>query len=94
MECELLLDSLLEGEAFFECQGVGLGDDGYDIDDVGKLLQDDDIYGFEAVHGQYVWFNPQDMYSLRVARWLDEEETAVHTCVLDVSFSLCCEFFS
>ncbi|MDA4132868.1 MAG: hypothetical protein OK454_07065 [Thaumarchaeota archaeon] len=49
MEGELLLDALLEGLALLERQGVGLGDDGDDVDDIGQLLQDDDVNGLERV---------------------------------------------
>jgi hypothetical protein len=49
VEGKLLLDSLLERLALFQGKRIGLGDDRYDIDDVGQLLQDNDIDGFEAV---------------------------------------------
>ena len=48
VESELLLDALLESLALFESEGVGLGDDGHDIDDVGQLLQDNNIDGLET----------------------------------------------
>lgn len=48
MEAELLLDALLERQALFEGEGVGLGNYGNHIDDVGKLLQNNDIDGLEA----------------------------------------------
>jgi hypothetical protein len=48
MEGELLLDALLESQALFEGEGIGLGDDGDDIDDIGQLLQDNDIDGLET----------------------------------------------
>lgn len=48
VESKLLLDTLLESLALFEGKGVGLGDDGNDIDDVGELLQDNDIDGLET----------------------------------------------
>lgn len=48
VESELLLDALLESLALFESERVGLGDDGHDIDDVGQLLQDNDIDGLET----------------------------------------------
>lgn len=51
VELELLLDALLEGLAFLEGEGVGLGDNGDNVDDVGEFLEDDDIDGFEAVNG-------------------------------------------
>ena len=49
MEGEFFLDTLLEGHALFEGQGIGLGDDGDDIDDVRELLQDHDVDGLETV---------------------------------------------
>lgn len=49
VERELLLDPLLESLTLFEGERVGLGDDGDDIDDVGQLLQNNDIDGLEAV---------------------------------------------
>lgn len=48
MESELFLDALLESLALFESEGVSLGDDWHDIDDVGQLLQDNDINGLET----------------------------------------------
>lgn len=48
VEGELLLDALLESQALFEGEGVGLGDDGDDIDNIGQLLQDNDIDGLET----------------------------------------------
>src|SRR3569833_2396648 len=49
VEGELLLDALLEGLALLQRQGVGLGDDGDDVDHVRKLLQDDDVDGLQRV---------------------------------------------
>jgi hypothetical protein len=49
VEGKLLFNSLLERLALFQGKRVSLGDDRYDIDDVGQLLQDNDIDGFEAV---------------------------------------------
>lgn len=43
MESELLLYSLLEGAALLEGEGVSLSDDGDDVDDIGELLEDDNI---------------------------------------------------
>lgn len=48
VESELLLDTLLESLALFESERVGLGDDGNDINDVGQLLQDNDIDRLET----------------------------------------------
>ena len=52
MEGEFLLDALLEFQPLLESQGIGLGDDRNDIDNVGKLLQDDDVDGLERVTGR------------------------------------------
>ena len=49
MESKLLLDALLESLSLLEGQGVGLGNDGDDVDDIGELLQDDNIDGLERV---------------------------------------------
>lgn len=51
VERELLLDALLELLALLRGQGIGLGNDGHDIDHVRKLLQDDNINGLEGVTG-------------------------------------------
>lgn len=48
VESKLLLDPLLERLTLLEGEGVGLGDDGDDIDNVRQLLQNDDIDGLEA----------------------------------------------
>lgn len=49
MESELLLDALLEGLAFFQRKGVRLGDHGHNVDNIGKLLEDDNVDGLERV---------------------------------------------
>ena len=49
VEGKLLLDALLEFLPLLESQGVGLGNDGDNIDNVGKLLQDNDVDGFQRV---------------------------------------------
>lgn len=48
VESKLLLDPLLECLALFEGEGVGLGDDGNDVDNVRQLLQNNDIDGLET----------------------------------------------
>jgi hypothetical protein len=48
VEGELLLNALLESLALFEGEGIGLGDNGDDVDDIGQLLQDNDIDGLET----------------------------------------------
>ena len=48
VKSKLLLDSLLESLAFIEGQGIGLGDDGDDIDHVGQLLEYDNVNGLET----------------------------------------------
>lgn len=60
MELELFLDSFLEGLAFLQGQGVRLGDDGDDVDNIGEFLENDDINGLETVDversaGRYSW---------------------------------------
>lgn len=77
VESEFLLDALLERLSLLQGQGVGLGDDGHDVDNIRQLLQNNDINGLE-----------------RVSRGLDEEQAAVNTGVLNVSFTLSCELLS
>ncbi len=49
VEGELLLDARLERLALLQRQGVGLGDDGHNIDHVGELFQDDNVNGLKRV---------------------------------------------
>lgn len=49
MERKLLLDALLEVLSLLEGKRVRLGDDGHDINHVGKLLEDDNVDGLEGV---------------------------------------------
>jgi hypothetical protein len=49
VEGELLLYALLESTAFFEGERVRLGDDWNDIDNIGKLLQHDDVDWFQSM---------------------------------------------
>lgn len=77
VEGELLLYSFLEGSSFFEGEGIGLGDDRDDVDNIGQLLEDDDIDRLQCMAGG-----------------LDEEQAAVDSGILDVSFSLSGELFS
>ncbi len=49
VEGKLLLDALLEGHSLLQGQGVGLGNDGHDVDDIRKLLQHDDINWLQGV---------------------------------------------
>lgn len=51
MERKLLLDAGLELLTLLEGQGVGLGNDGHDIDDIRQLLEDDNVNGLEGVSG-------------------------------------------
>ena len=48
VEGEFFFDAVFEGLALFQREGVGLGDYGDDVDDVGELFEDDDVDGFEA----------------------------------------------
>lgn len=93
MESEFLLDSLLECLSLFQCQGVGLGNNGDNVNNVGKLLKDDNIDGLKARNGQYGPSN-RVLNNIRMAGWLNEEKTTVDTCVLDVALSLSCEFLA
>lgn len=49
VESKLLLDALLEGLSLLEGEGVGLCDDGHNVDDIRQLLQDDNINWLERV---------------------------------------------
>jgi hypothetical protein len=49
VECKLLLDALLESLSLLQSQGVSLGNDGDDVDDIRKLLQDDNVDRLEGV---------------------------------------------
>lgn len=54
VESEFLLDSLLECHALFQGQGIGLGNDRYDVDDIGELLENDDVNWLKSSFGQYL----------------------------------------
>lgn len=49
MEGKLGLDTLLEFQSLLDSQGIRLGNDGHNVDNIGQLLQDDDIDGLERV---------------------------------------------
>lgn len=49
MESKLLLDALLESHALLQSQGIGLGDDGDDVDNIRELLEHDNIDGLKGV---------------------------------------------
>lgn len=49
MELELLLYPVLELGTLLESQAVALGDDGYDVDKLAQLLEDDNVNGLEGV---------------------------------------------
>lgn len=49
VESKFLLDALLERLALLQSHGVGLGNDGNDVDNIGQLLQHDDIDRLEGV---------------------------------------------
>ncbi len=49
VEGEFFLDALFESEAFFKGEGVGFGDHGDDVDDIGEFLEDYDVDRFETV---------------------------------------------
>jgi hypothetical protein len=52
VESKLLLDALLESLSLLQCQAVRLGDDGDNIDNIGELLQDNDIDRLQRVSGR------------------------------------------
>jgi hypothetical protein len=49
MECELLLDAVLELLALLKREGVGLCDDRNNVDSLAQLLKDDNIDGLKTV---------------------------------------------
>jgi len=49
VESEFLLDAILERLSLLQGQGVSLGDDGHDVDNIRQLLQNNDINGLERV---------------------------------------------
>ncbi len=49
MEGELLLYALLESSSFLKCQRVRFRDDWDDVDNIGKLLQNDNIDWLQSV---------------------------------------------
>lgn len=49
MEGEFLPNALLEGLTLLQCQGVGLGNDGDDVDNIGQLLEHNNINGLQGV---------------------------------------------
>lgn len=49
VESKLLLDTLLESQSLLGGQRISLGNDGNNVDDIGKLLQDNNIDGLEGV---------------------------------------------
>lgn len=51
MESKLLLDALLESQALLGGEGVCLGNNRNNVDDVGQLLQDNNVNGLERVSG-------------------------------------------
>jgi hypothetical protein len=51
VESEFLLDALLESLTLLNSEGVGLGDDGNNIDDIWQLLQHHDVNGLQGVAG-------------------------------------------
>lgn len=48
VEAEFLLDSLLESLSLIKGKRIGLGNHGNDVDNIGQLLQNDNIDWFEA----------------------------------------------
>ena len=49
VEFEFLLYPLLEGSTLLESQAVRLGNDRYDVDELAKLLQHDNVNGLQGV---------------------------------------------
>lgn len=52
VESKLGLDTLLEFQSLLNSQGVSLGNDRHNVDNIGQLLQDDNINGLERVAGR------------------------------------------
>lgn len=49
VECKLVSDSVLESLALFQSQGIGLCNDGDDVDNLAQLLQNNYVDGLESV---------------------------------------------
>lgn len=49
VEGEFFLDALFERQALIKSEGIGLGNNWNDIDDIGQLLEDNNIDGLKAV---------------------------------------------
>lgn len=49
VKLKLFSDPLFERLALFQCHRIGLGDDGNNVDDIGQLLQDDNINWLQTV---------------------------------------------
>ena len=77
VESEFLLDALLESTAFLKCQTVCFGNHWNHVDNIGELLQNDDIDRLQCV-----------------TRWLNKEEAAMNSRILDVAFTLSGKLFS
>jgi hypothetical protein len=90
VESELLLDPFFECCALLESQRVGLSNNWYNVDNIGELLEDDNVDRFEANMSASILV----LHCLRMARRLDKEETAVNTGVWDISLTLSSELFA
>lgn len=93
MEGEFLLDPLLERLALLKGKRVGLGNHGNDIDDVGQLLQHNNVNGLEATPLSVRTLPMVDGDS-RMAGRLDEEQATVDAGILDITVTLGSEFLS
>lgn len=96
VERELFLDPFFECRPLLQRQGVGLCNDGDNVNYVGQFFQDNNVDGFKAdksVNQELFGFSVQRGH-IRMTGGLDEEETAMDTGVLDVTFSLCSKFFA
>lgn len=51
VESKFLLDALLERLTLVQSQGVSLSNDGNNVDNIGELLQDDNVDGLKGVAG-------------------------------------------
>jgi hypothetical protein len=83
---------LLEQMPFLQGQGVRLGNDRYDIDDLCELLQDDDVdllVSYYSIPPRSVTYRLQG-----VAGRVDEEETTVDTGIGDMFISERSKLFS
>lgn len=98
VEGEFLLDALLESLSLFQGQRVGLGNHRNNVDDIGELLEDDDIDWLQTRTGCQYRYSEHSLlvffFNIRMAGRLNKEQAAVNTSILDITLTLSCELFA